>query len=521
MYDSSIIYNNYTIINNNDKSINDMKKKIFAVAFFAAVLGGGLSAYGIYRFAAPVGTDIVQNKEKGKITTSDKTGYTFASEQMRQEGFPDLTYAAEKSVPAVVNIDKREIVTTDGGIFFNDPFLEMFGFPQGYSQPQEQERRSGGSGVIISQDGYIVTNNHVVENASTLKVTLSDERSFDAKLIGTDPTTDIALIKIEAEGLPVIPFGDSESLRLGEWVIAVGNPYGLTSTVTAGIVSAKGRNLDVIPDQFRLESFIQTDAAVNPGNSGGALVNTAGSLIGINTVIKSPTGSYAGYSFAVPSNMVKKVVVDLMEYGFVQRAIMGIGYSEINDDFIEARGEKLGITEKGGLYVGTVDEKGAAAEAGIKVGDVIVAIDGVHTDKSSSLQAIIAERRPNDTITVDVKRDGKVKQFKVVLRNKAGEAKLLDKNSVDVVASLGGKFADLNDKAKSRYKLSYGVQVTEVNGGILKRAGVRPGYIITHINGVAIRSTTDLNRITNAVQTIDGMYPDGRYVSYSIVSADK
>ncbi|MDE7133894.1 MAG: PDZ domain-containing protein, partial [Rikenellaceae bacterium] len=309
----------------------------------------------------------------------------------------------------------------------------------------------------------------------------------------------------------------SENLRLGEWVIAVGSPYGLNSTVTAGIISAKGRNLDVIPDQFRLESFIQTDAAVNPGNSGGALVNTSGELVGINTVIKSPTGSYAGYSFAVPSNIVKKVVVDLMEYGFVQRALMGIGYNEINDDFIEARGKELGISNKGGLYVGSVDENGAAAAAGIKKGDIIISIDGVKTDKSSNLQSVIAQHRPNDKVAVEIKRGSQVKQLEVVLRNKAGEAKLLDKNSVDVVASLGGKFTDLNDKAKAKHKLSAGVQVVEVNGGLLAKAGIRTGYIITHINGSPIRSISDINRITEPVRTIDGLYPDGRYVSYTIV----
>ncbi len=496
-----------------------MRKKIFAVAFFAAFIGGGLSAYGVYRFVNFDSNALTEATASHSIKVSDAAGYSFASEQMRESGFPDLTYAAEKTVPAVVYIDKTEVVEAQENQFFGDPFFEFFGIPQGYGSravPQ-QERRSGGSGVIISPDGYIVTNNHVIENASTLKVTLSDERTYDARLVGTDPTTDIALVKIDAADLPSVAFGDSERLRLGEWVVAVGNPYGLNSTVTAGIVSAKGRNLDVIPDQFRLESFIQTDAAVNPGNSGGALVNTAGDLVGINTVIKSPTGSYAGYSFAVPSSIVKKVVVDLMEYGFVQRALMGIGYNEITDDFIEARGKKLGIEDKGGLYVASVDENGAAAAAGIKTGDIIVSIDGVRTDRSAHLQAVIAQHRPNDKVIVEVKRDGDVKQFEVVLRNKAGEAKLLDKNSVDVVASLGGKFTDVGDKLKERHKLSFGVQVVEVGNGLLSKAGIRAGYIITHINGVAIRTVSDLNRVTSAVQTIDGLYPDGRYVSYSIV----
>ena len=496
-----------------------MRKKIFVAAFFAALFGGALSAYGVYRLVALGGNAVTDTTATRSIQTSDAVGYSFVSEQMRESGFPDLTYAAEKTVPAVVYIDKTEVVAAQENPFFGDPLLELFGIPQGYggrSVPR-QERRSGGSGVIISADGYIVTNNHVIENANTLKVTLSDERTYDATLVGTDPTTDIALVKIEAADLPTVAFGDSERLRLGEWVVAVGNPYGLNSTVTAGIVSAKGRNLDVIPDQFRLESFIQTDAAVNPGNSGGALVNTAGDLVGINTVIKSPTGSYAGYSFAVPSSIVKKVVVDLMEYGVVQRALMGIGYNEITDEFIASQGKKLGIGQRGGLYVASVDESGAAAAAGIKVGDIILSIDGVKTDRSSHLQAVIAQHRPNDKVEVEVKRGDTVKQFEVVLRNKAGEAKLLDKNSVDVTASLGGKFAELSSRLKERHKLSSGVQVVEVGNGLLAKAGIRAGYIITHINGTAIRTTSDLNRITSAVQTIDGLYPDGRYVSYSIV----
>ena len=358
----------------------------------------------------------------------------------------------------------------------------------------------------------------MVENASELTVTLSDERTFKAKIIGTDPTTDIALIKIDATDLPTIPFGDSDKLRLGEWVIAVGNPFGLSSTVTAGIVSAKSRNLDVIPSQFRLESFIQTDAAVNPGNSGGALVNSAGELVGINTVIKSPTGSYAGYSFAVPSSIVKKVIVDLMEYGIVQRAMLGIGYNEINDAFIEQMGKETGIKEKGGLYIATVDENGAAGAAGIKVGDILLEIDGVKTNNSAQLQGEIAKHRPNEKVMITVKRGNETKQFEVLLRNKAGEAKLLDKNSVDMAAFLGGEFNNISDKLKKNLRIDYGVQVVKVGNGLLKKSGIREGYIITHINGTPIKDVNTLNMITSAVQTIDGLYPDGRYVSYSIIN---
>lgn len=494
-----------------------MNKKFFLSIIVAAVVGGATSLLISKTTLSESGAKVIE--------VSSDSNYKFASntpDQNENTSFPDLSYAAENTVPAVVGIENIQIMKTSPNQFYGggfDPFLEFFGVPQGggRQQPQPQERKSGGSGVIISKDGYIVTNNHVIENASDLTVTLSDERTYKAKVIGTDPTTDIALIKIEAENLPTIAFGSSDKLRLGEWVIAVGNPYGLNSTVTAGIVSAKGRNLDVIPSQFRIESFIQTDAAVNPGNSGGALVNTSGELIGINTVIKSPTGSYTGYSFAVPSSIVKKIIVDLMEYGVVQRAMLGLGYNEINEAFLEARGKELGISEKGGLYIGQVDPNGAAAAAGVKVGDILIEIEGVKTNNSAQLQEVIARFRPNEKVNISVKRGGEVKHFEVLLRNKAGEAKLLDKDSVDITAFLGGQFRELNEKSLRSLKIDGGVQVVEIKEGMLQRAGVRPGYIITHINGKPIKTVSDLDRITQKVENIDGLYPDGRYVSYSVV----
>ena len=492
-----------------------MNKK-FVLIIACAVVAGASSALIVQK-----ATERTDSTPK-VIELKEGSNYHFTSNESGTTNYPDLTYAAEHTVPAVVNIEKTELIESAYNEFFGiDPFFEFFGIPQQRgrnSQSQQQEQRSGGSGVIISPDGYIISNNHVVENASELTVTLSDERTFKAKIIGTDPTTDIALIKIDATDLPTIPFGDSDKLRLGEWVIAVGNPFGLSSTVTAGIVSAKSRNLDVIPSQFRLESFIQTDAAVNPGNSGGALVNSAGELVGINTVIKSPTGSYAGYSFAVPSSIVKKVIVDLMEYGIVQRAMLGIGYNEINDAFIEQMGKETGIKEKGGLYIATVDENGAAGAAGIKVGDILLEIDGVKTNNSAQLQGEIAKHRPNEKVMITVKRGNETKQFEVLLRNKAGEAKLLDKNSVDMAAFLGGEFNNISDKLKKNLRIDYGVQVVKVGNGLLKKSGIREGYIITHINGTPIKDVNTLNMITSTVQTIDGLYPDGRYVSYSIIN---
>ena len=372
--------------------------------------------------------------------------------------------------------------------------------------------------MIISPDGYIVTNNHVVENATDLKVTLADNRSFPAKVIGTDPTTDIALIKVDATDLPSIPFGNSDDLRLGEWVLAIGSPYGLQSTITAGIISAKARNLGAIPNQFGIESFIQTDAAVNPGNSGGALVNTRGELVGINTLIQSPTGSFAGYSFAVPTSIVKKVVMDIKEFGVVQRALLGVQIQEINDVFLEQRGKETGIKEVGGVYVASVEPDGGAHAAGIKEGDVITHIQGIKIDKSSQLLEEVARHRPNDKVTLTVKRDGQTKQIEVTLRNKAGNTDIVKQEIVSAYDALGGQFGEINDRAKKEFKIDGGVQVLSINdGGILAQARVRRGYIITHINDRPVRSISDLNRITTPIEYIDGVYPDGRVVSYSIV----
>ena len=431
--------------------------------------------------------------------------------------YPDLTYAAENAVNAVVNIE----VTQQVQMRNVDPFLEFFGIPQGYSRGGEyvpREFKAGGSGVIISQDGYIVTNHHVVDNATELKVKLYDGRTFQAKVVGTDPTTEVALIKIEGENLPTLAFGDSDALRLGEWVLAIGSPFDLQSTITAGIVSAKSRNLGAIPNQYRVESFIQTDAAVNPGNSGGALVNTRGELVGINTLIKSQTGTYMGYSFAIPESIVRKVVVDLKEYGVVQRAMLGIMFRPVDQDFIDSEGEELGIKEIGGVYVAGVTEGGSASEAGIRKGDVIVEIDGLKINDAATLQEQIARHRPNDKVKLSVKRDGDVKQIDVTLRNKAGKTELITKEDVDVVEALGGKFADAGTKLCRELDIRGGVQVVGVKqGGILSRARVKQGFVITHINDAPVYSLSDMERMTEKIRSIDGIYPNGRSASYMLV----
>ena len=313
-------------------------------------------------------------------------------------------------------------------------------------------------------------------------------------------------------------FGSSDALRLGEWVLAIGSPFDLQSTITAGIVSAKARNLGAIPNDFRIESFIQTDAAVNPGNSGGALVNTRGELVGINTLIKSQTGSYIGYSFAIPEAIVRKVVVDLKEYGVVQRAMLGIMFRPVDQDFLDSEGKELGIKELGGIYVASVVEGGSASEAGIRKGDIILSIDGVKVNDSATVQELIARRRPNDKVKISVKRDGDVKQIDVTLRNKAGKTELITKEDVDVVEALGGKFADAGTKLCRELDIRGGVQVVGVKSdGILARARVKQGFVITHINDRPVYAVSDLERMTEKVRSIDGIYPNGRSASYMLV----
>lgn len=491
-----------------------MKKAFLFLGVVAvAAAAGGVTAWTLDRTSASRVAFVEREVLRTPALGSQFTAY-------QAEQYPDLTYAAENAVRAVVNIEAVQQVEVQRNRRY-DPFFEFFGFgPNGSrdGEPLRQERRSGGSGVIISEDGYIVTNNHVVEGATRLRVKLNDGRTFDADVVGTDPTTDVALVKIEAEQLPTIPFGSSDALRLGEWVLAIGSPFDLQSTITAGIVSAKARRLDVIPNEFRIESFIQTDAAVNPGNSGGALVNTHGELVGINTVIKSSTGSYIGYSFAVPESIVRKVVVDLKEFGVVQRAVLGIRLQPIDQRFLDELGERYGLTEPGGVWVAAVEEGGAASEAGIRKGDIILAIDGVQLGEAVSLQEQIGKHRPNDRVTLSVKRGDQVKQFEVTLRNKAGKTELLTKEDIDVVEVLGGRFADVGAKLSRELDIDGGVRVVGVKpGGMLARARVREGFVITHINDRAVHTVSDLQRLTDKVRSIDGVYPNGRAASYTFV----
>jgi Do/DeqQ family serine protease len=440
----------------------------------------------------------------------------------------DFTVAAELSVHTVVHVKTKTPVQVNQFQQFgfpNDPFFDFFfGRPQ---QPRNQEmpmREGSGSGVIISSDGYIVTNNHVIDRSKEIEVTLNDKRSFKAKVVGTDPNTDIALLKIEAKNLPVIRFGNSDSLKVGEWVLAVGNPFNLTSTVTAGIVSAKARNINIINSNMRIESFIQTDAAVNPGNSGGALVNTRGELIGINTAIASQTGSYAGYAFAVPSSIVVKVVDDLQKYGIVQRALLGVTINDITSEF--AKEKNLNSLE--GAYVNNVAEKGAAIAAGIKEGDVITHVNGMKVKSVAELQEQIGRYRPGDVVTITVNRKNAPKDLQVTLKNKNNEETVITNEGIE---KLGAIFNTVTEKQQKELAISGGVQVTQFEkNSILQKEGMQKGFIITKINNTAINNLDDLreavsesysNASSEKVLFVSGIYPNGKIAYFAINLAEK
>ncbi|NDP21561.1 MAG: Do family serine endopeptidase [Paludibacter sp.] len=434
----------------------------------------------------------------------------------------DFTVAAELTVNAVVHVKtKTPMRTQQFGGGFNDPFFEyFFGRPQ-QGQPKEAPMQEGsGSGVIISNDGYIVTNNHVIDKSAEIEVVLNDKRTFKAKLIGSDPGTDIALLKIEAEKLPIIAFGNSDLLKVGEWVLAVGNPFNLTSTVTAGIVSAKARSINIINSQLKIESFIQTDAAVNPGNSGGALVNTRGELVGINTAIASQTGTYTGYAFAVPVSIVQKVVADIRKFGVVQRAVLGVEISDINDKL--SKDKNLKTME--GAYVGKIGDQSAAKSAGVKEGDIINNINGVPVKSVAELQEQIGRYRPGDKITIKVVRNNADITLDVHLKNRQGNMGVVtSQNSIDI---LGATFKDIDNKVRLQLGLDYGIEIKSLIKGKLTDAGIKPGFIILKINNQPIQTADDVQTAFDSVINngdskdkalyIAGTYPDGKVMYYAI-----
>ena len=450
----------------------------------------------------------------------------------------DFTDVAESTINSVVSI--KNYATQQQmyqGDFF-DPFEWFFGPGYGNGNGQRQRKqqpqqksepqlRGSGSGVIISPDGYIVTNNHVIDGAEKVEVTLNDNRTFNATVVGTDEKTDIALIKINAKDLHAITFGNSDAVKPGQWCVAVGNPFGFNSTVTAGIISAKARGLG---DNSRnnsgsnsIKAFIQHDAAVNPGNSGGALVNTAGELIGINTMIYSQTGNYSGCSFAVPSNTVKKVVADIKQYGTVQRAVLGITYSELTAE--KAKEENITATNEG-IYVASVADRGAAKEAGIKEGDVIVKLNGSRVKDSGEMQEEMNKLRPGDKAEVEYYHDNKLKRTTVTFKNDQGNTKMTKQSDV---MSLGCAFTELSKDDKEDLAISKGLKVVGVKAGKFKNAGIRDGFIITDINNIPVDSRDDVENIYNQIMRssdsdkvmfITGFYPTGKKVYYAVDLSD-
>ena len=447
----------------------------------------------------------------------------------------DLTYAAEKSLPSVVHIlstknskvQTIEVQSDPFSDFFSDPF-GFFGNPnQGQDGKQKRSVRTpkqqgSGSGVIISTDGYIVTNNHVVADADELTVTLNDNKEYSARIIGTDKTTDLALIKIDAKDLPAITIANSENIKVGEWVLAVGNPFNLTNTVTAGIVSAKGRSLY----QNGVESFIQTDAAINPGNSGGALVNTRGELIGINAMLYSQTGSFSGYGFAIPTSIMNKVVDDLKKYGTVQRAVIGIQGQDVKNyvDAQKDQGKDVDLGTMEGIYVAKVLEESSAEEAGLKAGDVITAIDGKEMNKMADLQEYLAKKRPGDKVSVSYQRDKKKASKTMTLKNEQGNTQVVKKADLDV---LGGNFRAITDGQKKQLNIGYGLEVLKVNSGKFKDAGITKGFIIQRVNDTPVKTIEDLQNLVkeastsrNPVLYIQGVYPTGKKAYFAVPLED-
>jgi len=434
----------------------------------------------------------------------------------------DLTFAAEKALPCVVyikNTQNSKVETVEYSDpfedFFSDPFGGFFGRGQGNGgrrqrQVQTPKRVGAGSGVIISADGYIVTNNHVVDGADELMVTLNDNKEYSARIIGADATTDLALIKIDAKNLPAIVIANSDDVKVGEWVLAVGNPLGRNNTVTAGIVSAKARSMGQ-----GVSSMIQTDAAINQGNSGGALVNTNGALIGINAMIYSQTGSNIGYGFAIPTTIMNKVVDDIKKYGTVQRAMIGIQGSDVNAyvDQEKEKGNEVDLGTMEGIYIAKVIDDGAAADAGLKEGDVITHIDGQKVSKFGELQNIIAQKRPGDKITINYLRNKKKHTATLTLKNEKGNTKVVKDADLDI---LGGQFKPISDSQKEQLNIGYGLQVLKVSGGKLKDAGVPQGFIIQRVNDQTMKTIEDLQKIvkdaskSKPVLWIEGIYPTGK-----------
>lgn len=459
----------------------------YTLTFVLVVLGAFLAVFAYTRFF----------EKPQVITIQDTQAMRYANLPAASEGnLPDLTAAAEIAVHAVVHIKTQSM---RGGWSSGNPILDYFGYRQ-----EPQLARGFGSGVILSSDGYIVTNNHVIEGAQKIMVVLNDNREYEARLVGADPSTDLAVLKVEADNMPYLRYGNSDNLRLGEWVLAVGNPFDLTSTVTAGIVSAKARNIGINQEEYSIESFIQTDAAVNPGNSGGALVNQRGELVGINTAIASRTGSYAGYSFAVPISIVRKVVEDLKEFGSVQRALLGVVIQTVNSDVAK----QYNLDKIEGVYVTDLSDNGAAKEAGIKPGDVILGVGNKKVNTNAELQEAVSQYRPGDDVKVTVKRNDSEKQFTVTLRNKLGDTGIIKSDQL----VLGAELEPLKPNERERLRIDRGLRVAKIGNGKLREAGITEGFIITDVNKRPVYEVNELKRIISSSRggiLIEGLNPNG------------
>lgn len=473
--------------------------------------------------ASVITTNLV-NKNNTVYVPADNAPYTTLSQaSMPTAGKMqpvDLTEAAEKTVHGVVHIKATVKSRTQTYQEIPDIFDYMFGARPRQRQYQTQPQVGYGSGVILTKDGYIVTNNHVIEKADEIQVTLNDNRVFDATLVGADVNSDLALLKIEGDEFPVVPMGNSDDLKLGEWVLAVGNPFNLTSSVTAGVVSAKSRRIGIYDSEGSIESFIQTDAAINMGNSGGALVNVRGELVGINAALESPTGTYAGYGFAIPTTIVKKVVADLREYGSVQRAILGVIGRDLSSmlQLEENKNKDFGSID--GVYIVELTDGGGALAAGLEEGDVIIAIDGKKVRTMTELQETVVQYRPGDKVTVTFLRNKKERKLEVELKNSRGNTEIVKQADMEV---LGAVFQEVPEQTRRQLNIGYGMQVSNVKNGLMKDEGIQKGYIILKINNKQIRSIDDIEQAykeaadsPDQVLFITGVYPSGRRANYAV-----
>jgi Do/DeqQ family serine protease len=490
---------------------NMSKRQFFLGVFLASLIGGIVALAGVSFF----------------IQTEQQTNF----DEKQQGSFVNLLSGKDFTIPDGINFVVSAEIVTPAVVHVNttiaysgkqqrDPFQEYFQFPhRNDAGPQQRPMpMSSGSGVIISSDGYIVTNNHVVDGATKVDISLENNKRYVAKIIGTDPSTDLALLKIDAKNLPFVKFGNSDNTKIGEWVLAVGNPFNLNSTVTAGIISAKARNIGILTEvenNLQVESFLQTDAVVNPGNSGGALVNLAGELIGINTAIATRTGSYSGYSFAVPSTLVKKVMDDLMKHGTVQRGLLGVNIRDISPELGEFLGKEFPVEQ--GVYVGGVNDNSGGKEAGLKEGDIIIGVDGRKTNTVANLQEMVARKRPGDKVEVEYIRDGKTLKTTATLKNFAGDTAVVKKVIPKTIEFEGVVFEEIKDSVKETLKLQGGAMISSVSGEKWRGAGAKPGFIVTSIisgdGRIRVQGAQELVEILAGLNgeeiVVLGMFQDG------------